>query len=289
MSMRPDPDLEIAAWLVDEARDGAPDRLIAATRLRLESTHQRRAWWPARRVPLMLTTGRLLAGAAAIAVVALAGLVLFPRSNGVGGSGSTGSPNPTNSATPTTSPVASPSGSSGSSVGEIKAVDGVTRVTATWPNEWVNEGFVLIKNHAMPPAGMAVSIWTVENTFTDPCSLKQLEPAVGPTVDDLVTALSQITSTTATKPTSATIAGQDARFVEVVVDDVIECPPGKFNLWQAAPNDYRYLQSAGETNRLWVFDVAGERVVVDAEYQSGASSADLAELQAIVDSIQIAP
>ena len=86
MSTRPDPDLVIASWLADEARDGASDRLLAATRRQLESTHQRRAWWPAWRTQDMNGTLKIGIGAAAVAAAVAVGLYLLPRQGGGVGS-----------------------------------------------------------------------------------------------------------------------------------------------------------------------------------------------------------
>ena len=71
MNARPDPDVVIAAWLQDEAPEGAPERLLTASRDRIRSTHQRRAWWSARGTrPMTRTT---LAAAVVVAMVALGG------------------------------------------------------------------------------------------------------------------------------------------------------------------------------------------------------------------------
>ena len=45
MSYPLDPDRSIAAWLVAEAPERAPERLVALTRQRIGSTAQHRPWW----------------------------------------------------------------------------------------------------------------------------------------------------------------------------------------------------------------------------------------------------
>ncbi len=286
MSTRPDPDLVIASWLRDEAPDGASDRLLAATRRQLESTNQRRTWWPARRIPYMISAGKLAIAAAAIVVVAVAGLMFFPRSNG-----SIGGPNPTASPSPTTAPTSSPSPSASASpapsttagVAELTAAGGITKITLSRPAGWVDIGF------AVDGRDMTVSFWTVGNVYTDPCGHVLVDPAVGSSVDDLATALTKIPGTTAASPVPATIDGHDATFVQFVVDDAIGCPANQFYLWQIAPGDYRWIQGAGETDRFWMLDVNGERVVIASNYQKSNSPSDQAELQSILDSIQIVP
>ena len=89
MTARPDPDVAIASWLHDEAPERAPERLLTASRDRIRSTRQRRAWWPVRWTrPMTRTT---LAAAAVVAVVAL------------GGAFAMGGPSPAPSANPSPS------------------------------------------------------------------------------------------------------------------------------------------------------------------------------------------
>ena len=53
MTTRPDPDPVISAWLNDEAAERAPEHLLTASRARIQSTNQRRAWRPAWRPQAM--------------------------------------------------------------------------------------------------------------------------------------------------------------------------------------------------------------------------------------------
>ncbi len=50
-----------------------------------------------------------------------------------------------------------------------------------------------------------------------------------------------------------------------------------------------YAQGPGERWHLWILDVEGVRVVVQSMDYAGTSAQHRAELQAIVDSIQIEP
>ena len=87
MSTRPDHDRSISAWLVAEAADRAPERLLETSRGRIRATRQRRAWWPAWRILDMNTYAKLAIGVAAVAVVAVVGInLLVGTGGGVGGS-----------------------------------------------------------------------------------------------------------------------------------------------------------------------------------------------------------
>lgn len=81
MSSRPDLDRSIAEWLVAEAPDRAPERLLAASRDRIQTTRQRRAWWPAWRIPPMSNTVRLILATTTVVVTALIGYKLLIAPN----------------------------------------------------------------------------------------------------------------------------------------------------------------------------------------------------------------
>lgn len=62
---------------------------------------------------------------------------------------------------------------------------------------------------------------------------------------------------------------------------------GFFESWTA--NGWasdRYQQVPGQVDRLWILDVDGQRLVVDAWYLPAATAQDLAELAEVVDSIR---
>lgn len=51
-------------------------------------------------------------------------------------------------------------------------------------------------------------------------------------------------------------------------------------------NGDRYQQAPGQSDRLWILDVNGERLLIDASYGPHVTAADRAELAAVVDSIR---
>lgn len=63
------------------------------------------------------------------------------------------------------------------------------------------------------------------------------------------------------------------------------CQSGVLNRWPTIVGDRQALQD--EHDRLWILDVDGVRLVIDAFSFPGASAADHAEIQEIVDSIRI--
>ena len=72
------------------------------------------------------------------------------------------------------------------------------------------------------------------------------------------------------------------------------CDEGKYVMWEDAAGGQRWTYGPGAVDRLWIVEVdsfspdaAGGLLVIDAASQPGTSPEGLAELQAIVDSIEI--
>ena len=60
------------------------------------------------------------------------------------------------------------------------------------------------------------------------------------------------------------------------------------SLFLAASSTNRYQQEPGQVDRLWIIDVQGRRLVIDAAIWPGATDQDRAHLQQVVDSIVFA-
>ncbi len=59
-----------------------------------------------------------------------------------------------------------------------------------------------------------------------------------------------------------------------------------FVSWLGNGEGQRCQQVAGQVDMLWILDVDGQRLLVDATYSPGTSAADHAELTAIVESLR---
>ena len=65
------------------------------------------------------------------------------------------------------------------------------------------------------------------------------------------------------------------------------CDEATFQSWTANGwSGDRYQQRPGQVDRIWILDVDGERLVVDAFYLAEATPEDRAELERVVDSIR---
>ena len=87
----------VRSWL-EEGTTVIPDRVLDAVLDQVPATHQRRAWWPARRFSTLNAYVRLGLIAAAVLAVAIVGIGFFGRSTNVG------QPAPTKSSAPSQQP-----------------------------------------------------------------------------------------------------------------------------------------------------------------------------------------
>lgn len=85
MTTERDPGTRIVlSWLREETHENA-ERVLLRALDEVDTTPQRRSWWPAWRTNPMNTYAKLLAAAAAVLVVAVVGYQFLPGNGGVGG------------------------------------------------------------------------------------------------------------------------------------------------------------------------------------------------------------
>jgi hypothetical protein len=131
---------------------------------------------------------------------------------------------------------------------------------------------------------VAVAFWHV--VYATPCrwaGRQLVDP--GRDADSLASALAKQPLRNATVPNAVPLGGFRGKYLEVSVPadiDFADCDEGVFESWSSD----RYQQAPGQVDRIWILDVRGERLVVDATYLSESSSDDLADLDGVVRSIR---
>ena len=137
----------------------------------------------------------------------------------------------------------------------------------------------------------------VDAIYSDPCvgsagGADQLT-RVGPSVDDLAQALLDQPHTMATSPVDTTLGGQQAKRIDLTVEDNPETAtcninlPGHLQIWHSPPVDKYFVLLGDGTASVYIIDVNGERQVFLTQHRVGTSSDDLSQLQAIIESILI--
>jgi hypothetical protein len=90
-----------------------------------------------------------------------------------------------------------------------------------------------------------------------------------------------------TGPSDVTIGGRAARHVVLAVRENVGCDPGFFYTWQDVEEGALWpMTSVGDTIRVWIVDVGGTRLFIEAETSKQAGSDLEQEIRQIVESIR---
>ena len=242
----------------------------------------------------MNTYAKLAFATVAVAAVALIGFNLLRGSAPLG---PTASPSATPSATAEASaslPVLPNAGRPDPGTYTL-GVTFPTFVRIDVPEDWEACGSGSVERGVCPTQpGGGVGIWSIANVVADPCPEGQLlEPAVGPSVDDLVAALSELEGFTASQPSAITVDGFRGQQFTLTAppDAAVACDDPQadgFRTWQASTRINGV--GAGEVNEIRVLDVGGERVMLTVAYHPDAvTEQQIDALRQVAESIHFVP
>ena len=289
----------VLSWLREDAHENAEHVLLRALD-EVDTTRQRRSWWPARRSPQMNRLVIAVSAAAAVLAVAIIGFDLL----------STPTVGPPQSVTPTTAPSPSPQPTRTGplppqllrdgplAAGTYKALpfpspNGAMSFTFSVPEGWEGAG----PNAVIPaagtgaPDGAALALLLVTELYRDPCKADTGGPLIsgGDTIDDLVLAFDEVTpSYTVGSPVDVTLGGYSGKQFELVMPSDVEfesCERGQYWIWEPGP----WAQGPGNRWKVSILDVEGTRVVILAHDYPGTPGSVQGELEDIVRSIVIEP
>jgi hypothetical protein len=162
------------------------------------------------------------------------------------------------------------------------------RITVTLPSGWFNyNGWGINDDGAL-----SVSFWDVDKVYPTGCRW-QGKPKIDPgrTVDGLARVLATRPLRHASRPTDVKFAGFRGEYLRWSVPSGIDfrrrCSQGYFESWTGRgwARD-RWQQGAGQVDRLWILDLNGKRLVIDANYLPQATRPQRTELDHIVHSIK---
>ncbi len=167
------------------------------------------------------------------------------------------------------------------------------RIGLTVPEGWETGGLRPTLAQIGSPGG-GLDFTVVDGVYTDPCHLEAglVDPPVGPSADDLASALAALPGVEVAGPTDTIVDGHRA------VTMTLTGPPSlasctapddggpKFRIWGAP--EWHWLD-ANERNRIWIVEVPGTRLVISAEELPDATPRFLAELNETIASIDLEP
>lgn len=154
---------------------------------------------------------------------------------------------------------------------------------------------------------IGVTITTVTNLVSHGCrDHSPLDPPVGASVDDLATALADLAPFQVTSPpTDVTMAGYRGKHLELTVPDLpisdgrsfderqyTQCIDGELHSYigtNLGGTAFFGYTGPGYTEEFWILDVDGTRLMITAGSSPTAPAKDMAEMDAILDSIRIEP
>jgi hypothetical protein len=163
------------------------------------------------------------------------------------------------------------------------------------PMGWSADGITIKGPNAQV---MAMSVWDVGKVPSDPCNWESSMHPGGGTVDKVVASIHG--QRRATKPVDATLDGYEGLYFELHV------PAGMivrgdanfkgcdkrgnghtdFVNWIARSGAESYAVVPGQVDMVWVIEVDGRPLVVDAAYSPDASVEQVLQLEALVESIR---
>jgi hypothetical protein len=307
MTASRDPDPLIGEFLA-EGRTELPDRAYDEVRNRIDRTRQRVVIGPWRTLEMPTLAKAAIAAAAVVVAVMIGANLLAPTGPTTGGPGPS-----TSAATAAASTAASASPAPSAPYSELSPDGGdlapgtylfddlqlsPVPFTFTVPAGWTSlagsffgtvgfEGQSRTLNVQMAP-------WIVHNLSADLCQWQDndLQPPVGDSAEDLAEALVAQAGKDAVGPTDVTIGGYPAKKVELVMPRdlaIAECDDGKVARWSRFADGYPHTYGAEQRNVMYIIDTPAGRLVIDTSILPQASSAERAELEQVIDSIDFTP
>jgi hypothetical protein len=225
-------------------------------------------------------------------------VVLLVALRPIGGAAQDQTPSPTARASAVAAPGASDALSGLRSLaGKVVGAGSHPGYAVEVPEGWsIDDGRFIIKQG---PIVMGISAWDVGQVPRDPCQWSSTLEDPGPSIGDLVAALVAQAQRDASEPTDVLLAGYPGRYLEwSVPEDAVVTGDGDFEgcdvqeghadfvSWFGDGYGERWQQVAGQVDRLWVVDIDGDRLVIDATYSPDATDVDRAELERVVASLR---
>ena len=177
----------------------------------------------------------------------------------------------------------------------VTVFDGKSRygtIQVTVPDGWNSLGGWILNRGGRSGPTIAIQFWNVDQVYGHPCQWKGTLSRPGRGVDDLTKALVDKPMRNTSNPSTVTLGGATGKYLEWSVPTDINfaaCDDDGgdhfFESWTGPGDSDRYQQGPGQIDRLWILDVGGSRLVIDAFIMPSANEAERGEIVAVVNSI----
>jgi hypothetical protein len=184
----------------------------------------------------------------------------------------------------------------GTYVSDLDGTGPYPRVVMDLPSGWSGFKGQWVNKNLGGPGFAGLTFWNVDEVYADGCHWQRPRLAPGRGVDELASVLAHRPLRNATGPVDVTLAGYNGKYMVWSVPDDIDfadcdVDPGDgvhyFESWTASiVGGDRYQQGPGQEDELWILDINGQRLVIDATHMPGTSMADVAELHSIMRTIR---
>ena len=186
-------------------------------------------------------------------------------------------------------------------MGDYPLAPGTYRVSSMEPlsvsftvgDGWHGQDWFLFNENRQTHLGFT----RVVNLFADSCHWKDnaTEPPIGPTVDDLIAAISSHSERTPTAPEQVNVGGRAGKAIEWSVPadvDFAKCDDGIYaswtmSTWRGDVLGVRSDWARSQVDRIYALDVGGTRLVMEENWIPGTTDAERAAMHAIVESLTI--
>ncbi len=171
-----------------------------------------------------------------------------------------------------------------------RTVEGVPFSFRVHTHGWEAKSAISMNKSIVGPQGAeAMIFWTSfpDGGRTYPCAAV-LGPSVGPSAADLAAAVATAPGTDLVAgPSDISVGGLAAKHVVLTIRENVGCDPGFFYGWLASMGGALFTNTTvGDTIEVWIVDVDGTRLVLEAVTTTEADVALEQEIQQIVGSVR---
>jgi hypothetical protein len=166
-------------------------------------------------------------------------------------------------------------------------------VTIPAPGWTFNHTWALLEKGADDDETELIAFWAFPGEEfwvpADACRMTSTRPdTLVTTVDELAAALAARTPPDVSEPIDVTVGGYEGKFITLhVPEDLVAdmCEQGDFVYYGTSPDNFwRNSQGPGQMEELWILDVDGTVVIINAVYPPDAPAELVEEMRGIVES-----